>query len=159
MLNITLISVGRIKEEHFRAACSEYEKRLGGYCRFASVSIDAEKLSGDPSEKEIEAVLNKEGLNIIKKIPQGAYTIALCIEGKELDSLQLSKTIEKISLSFSSIAFIVGSSFGLSPEVKRRADLKLSMSPMTFPHELARVMLLEQIYRSLSISGNGKYHK
>lgn len=159
MLNITLISVGRIKEEYFRAACSEYEKRLGGYCRFASVTVDAEKLSDNPSEKEIKAVLNKEGANIIKKIPRGAYTAALCIEGKEMDSLRLSETIEKISFTHSSIAFIIGSSFGLSPEVKEHADLKLSMSPMTFPHELARVMLLEQIYRSLSILENGKYHK
>lgn len=159
MLNITLISLGKIKEDYFLSACREYEKMLGGFCRFTSEFLQAEKLSPDPSEKEIENALGKEGENILKKIPQGAYVIAMCIEGKEMSSPQLAAEIEKISLNNSSLYFIVGSSYGLCEKVKARADLKLSMSRMTFPHNLARVMLLEQIYRSLSILGNRKYHK
>ncbi|MBD5080594.1 MAG: 23S rRNA (pseudouridine(1915)-N(3))-methyltransferase RlmH [Ruminococcaceae bacterium] len=159
MLNITLISLGKIKEDYFLSACREYEKMLGGFCRFTSEFLQAEKLSPDPSEKEIENALGKEGENILKKIPQGAYVIAMCIEGKEMSSPQLAAEIEKISLNNSSLYFIVGSSYGLCEKVKARADLKLSMSKMTFPHNLARVMLLEQIYRSMSILGNRKYHK
>lgn len=159
MLNITLISIGKIKEDYFLSACKEYEKMLGGFCRFSSEFLQAEKLSPAPSEKEIENVLDKEGENILKKLPQNAYVIALCIEGKEMSSTQLAAEIEKISLNSSNLCFIVGSSFGLCEKVKARADLKLSMSKMTFPHNLARVMLLEQIYRSLSILGNRKYHK
>lgn len=159
MLNITLISLGKIKEDYFLSACREYEKMLGRFCRFTSEFLQAEKLSPDPSEKEIENALGKEGENILKKIPQGAYVIAMCIEGKEMSSPQLAAEIEKISLNNSSLYFIVGSSYGLCEKVKARADLKLSMSKMTFPHNLARVMLLEQIYRSLSILGNRKYHK
>lgn len=159
MLNITLISLGKIKEDYLLSACREYEKMLGGFCRFTSEFLQAEKLSPDPSEKEIENALGKEGENILKKIPQGAYVIAMCIEGKEMSSPQLAAEIEKISLNNSSLYFIVGSSYGLCEKVKARADLKLSMSKMTFPHNLARVMLLEQIYRSLSILGNRKYHK
>ena len=159
MLKITLISLGKIKEDYFLSACREYEKMLGGFCRFTSEFLQAEKLSPDPSEKEIENALGKEGENILKKIPQGAYVIAMCIEGKEMSSTQLAAEIEKISLNNSSLYFIVGSSYGLCEKVKARADLKLSMSRMTFPHNLARVMLLEQIYRSLSILGNRKYHK
>lgn len=159
MLNITLVSVGRIKESYFQSACEEYEKMLGGFCRFSSEYVQAEKISADPSEKEIENALKKEGENILKRIPQNAYVIALCIEGREMNSPQLAAETEKIALNRSNICFIIGSSFGLCGKVKERADLKLSMSKMTFPHNLARVMLLEQIYRSLSILGNRKYHK
>lgn len=160
MLNIITVTVGRVKEDYFRAACEEYEKRLGGYCRFSSEIVEAEKLSNTPSDKEIENVLGKEGDNILKKIPQNAYVVALCIEGKEMDSVKLAAEMEKIPLQgYSTVVFIIGSSFGLCDRVKQRADLRLSMSKMTFPHNLARVMLLEQIYRGLSILGNRKYHK
>lgn len=159
MLNITMISVGRIKEDYFRMACEEYGKMLSGFCRFSSEFAQAEKLSSDPSDKEIQIALNKEGDNIIKKIPQNAYVIALCIEGNEMTSPQLAAELDKISLTNSNICFIIGSSFGLSDKVKGRADLWLSMSKMTFPHNFARVMLLEQIYRALSILNNRKYHK
>lgn len=159
MLNITTITVGRVKEDYFQSACREYEKRLGGFCRFLSEIVEAEKLSGNPSDKEIQNALNKEGENILKKIPQNAYVVALCIEGREMDSQGLAGELEKISLNYSNVVFIIGSSFGLSDKVKQRADLRLSMSKMTFPHNLARVMLLEQIYRALSILNNRKYHK
>lgn len=159
MLNITAITVGRVKEDYFQSACREYEKRLGGFCRFLSEIIEAEKLSGNPSDNEIKNALNKEGENILKKIPPNAYVVALCIEGKEMDSQGLAGEMEKISLNYSNVVFIIGSSFGLSDKVKKRADLRLSMSKMTFPHNLARVMLLEQIYRALSILNNRKYHK
>ncbi len=159
MLNITAITVGRVKEDYFQSACREYEKRLEGFCRFLSETVEAEKISGNPSDKEIENALNKEGENILKKIPQNAYAVALCIEGREMDSKGLAGEMEKISLNYSNVVFIIGSSFGLSDKVKQRADLRLSMSKMTFPHNLAKVMLLEQIYRALSILNNRKYHK
>ncbi|HBH95529.1 MAG TPA: 23S rRNA (pseudouridine(1915)-N(3))-methyltransferase RlmH [Ruminococcaceae bacterium] len=159
MLNITLLTVGRIKEEHFRRACEEYGKMLSGFCRFSQEFVQAEKLSGDPSDKEIQIALNKEGESILGKIPQNAYTVAMCIEGREMTSPQLASELERISLRGSNVCFIIGSSFGLGERVKERADLRLSMSKMTFPHNLARVMLMEQVYRALSISGNRKYHK
>ena len=159
MLNITVVSVGRIKEDYFRRACEEYGKMLSGFCRFSPENVQAEKLNGDPSDKEIQIALNKEGDNILKKIPQNAYVTALCIEGREMTSPQLAAELEKVSLNSSNICFIIGSSFGLGDKVKERADLRLSMSKMTFPHNFARVMLFEQLYRALSILNNRKYHK
>lgn len=160
MMNITLISVGRLKEEYLRSACEEYEKRLGAFCRFCTEVIEPERLSDDPSRSEIQAALQKEGDRILKKIPSGAYVVTMCIEGREMTSPQLAETIEKISLTGHGAAvFVIGSSYGLCDRVKNASALKLSMSKMTFPHQLARVMLLEQIYRAYSILGNRRYHK
>lgn len=160
MMNVTLICVGKPKEDYLRDACSEYEKRLGAFCRLSAEVIEPEKLSDNPSDSEIQAALQKEGDKILKKIPSGAYVVAMCIEGKEMTSPQLAETIEKIPLSgFGSAAFVIGSSYGLCSRVKEVSALKLSMSRMTFPHQLARVMLLEQIYRAYSILGNRRYHK
>ncbi len=157
-MNINLIVIGRLKEDYLRNACAEYIKRLSRYCSFELHELDECRLSDDPSQKEIAAALNKEAENI-KRFAKGLI-IPLCIEGKQLSSTELSETISSAGVNgFSTISFIIGSSFGLDPSVKALGSLKLSMSKMTFPHQLARVMLLEQIYRSFQIASGGKYHK
>ncbi|MBR0141534.1 MAG: 23S rRNA (pseudouridine(1915)-N(3))-methyltransferase RlmH [Ruminococcus sp.] len=158
MLNINLIVTGKLKEDYLRNACAEYIKRLSRYCSFEIHELDECRLSDNPSDKEISSALSKEAVQI-KKYAKG-FIIPLCIEGKQLDSVQLSEKISEAGVNgFSSITFIIGSSFGLDNEIKSMGNLKLSMSKMTFPHQLARVMLLEQIYRSFQISEGGKYHK
>lgn len=159
-MNITLLCLGRLKEEYLRQACSEYEKRLGAFCKFNSEVLEPEKLSDNPSDTEVENALKKEGERLMKKIPPGSFVCALCIEGKQLSSEELALRLEKIPLEgYGQGVFIIGSSYGLSAEVKNAAHLKLSMSKMTFPHQLARVMLMEQIYRGYSIVNNRRYHK
>ncbi len=157
-MNINLIVVGRLKEDYLRNACAEYIKRLGRYCSFQLHELEECRLSDSPSEKEIAAALKKEGSQI-KKLAKG-FVVPMCIEGKELSSTELSETIVSAGVNgTSTVTFIIGSSFGLDPEIKRLGNLRLSMSKMTFPHQLARVMLLEQIYRSFQIAEGGKYHK
>lgn len=160
MLNITVICIGKLKEQYLRDASAEYTKRLSTLCRLNIVELTAEKLSDNPSEKQIENALSAEGKKIIEKIPKGSYVYTMCIEGKQKSSEQFSREIEDIALTgVSSIVFIIGGSFGLSDEVKARSDNRFSMSKMTFPHQVARIMLLEQIYRSMQISLGTKYHK
>lgn len=157
-MTINLIAVGKLKENYLRSACAEYIKRLSRYCTFELHELDECRLSDSPSEKEIISALKKEGEQI-KRFAKG-FIIPLCIEGKQLTSPALSSKISDAAVSgHSTITFIIGSSFGLDGEIKAMGDLRLSMSPMTFPHQLARVMLLEQIYRSFQIAGGGKYHK
>ena len=160
MLNITIIAIGKLKEQYLRDASSEYQKRLSTLCKLNIVELNPEKLSDNPSAKEIENALNNEAKKIIEKIPKGAKVYSMCIEGKQMSSEELSSKIEDIALcGKSNITFIIGSSFGLSDEIKKMSDFKFSMSKMTFPHKLARIMLTEQIYRAFSISNNAKYHK
>lgn len=157
-MNIKLIAIGKLKEDYLRNACAEYLKRLSRYCSFELVELDECRLSDNPSDKEIASALEKEA-EMIKKHAKG-YIIPMCIEGKQLSSTELSEKISSVGINGqSTITFIIGSSFGLADSVKSMADLKLSMSKMTFPHQLARVMLLEQIYRAFTISGGSKYHK
>ena len=157
-MTINLIVIGRLKEAYLRNACAEYIKRLSRYCTFELHELDECRLSDSPSEKEIQAALRKEGEQI-KKYAKG-FIIPMCIEGKMLSSPQLSEKISGAAVSgHSTVTFIIGSSFGLDSEIKHMGNLRLSMSPMTFPHQLARVMLLEQIYRSFQIAEGGKYHK
>lgn len=157
-MTINLIAVGKLKEDYLRSACAEYIKRLSRYCTFELHELDECRLSDSPSEKEIISALKKEREQI-KRFAKG-FIIPLCIEGKQLTSPELSSKISNAAVSgHSTITFIIGSSFGLDDEIKAMGDLRLSMSPMTFPHQLARVMLLEQIYRSFQIAGGGKYHK
>ena len=157
-MNIELIVVGKLKEDYLRSACAEYIKRLGRYCTFTLHELDECRLSDSPSEKETEAALKKEGEQI-RKLARGMI-IPMCIEGKQLTSCELAEKISSAGVDgVSTITFIIGSSFGLAPKVKAMGDMKLSMSKMTFPHQLARVMLLEQIYRSFQIISGGKYHK
>ena len=147
-------------EKYLKDACAEYSKRLKAFCRLEITELSEERCGDSPSNSEIERVLFSEGKRILQKAADCDLVVSLCIEGEKLSSPQLSKYIEKAAVSGkSSIALVIGGSFGLSSEVKSRSDFKLSMSDMTFPHQLARVMLLEQIYRAFMISSGGKYHK
>ena len=159
-MRITVITVGKLKEKYFIAASAEYEKRLGAWCKTEFHEIEPTRLPESPSNAEIEKALKTEAQKIERLIPAQAAVIPLCIEGKMLSSDELSRKIENWKLSgISHLCFIIGGSYGLAPSVKERADLKLSMSPMTFPHRLARVMLLEQLYRAFKISEGSAYHK
>ena len=161
MLKINIICIGKIKEKYFTDAVGEYAKRLTAFCKFSVVELNEERIrSNTPNEAQIAGVIEAEGRRILQKIGASDYVAAMCIEGKLLSSEELSETLDKAALSGkSTVDFIIGGSYGLSDEVKRRADLRLSMSKMTFPHQLARVILSEQIYRAFEISTNGKYHK
>ncbi len=160
LMNITVICLGKLKEDYLKKAVSEYIKRLSAYGKPEIIELAPVKLSDAPSQAEINNALGKEAAEIIKKIPTNSYTVTLCVEGVKKSSEALAKTIKNAAISGkSNTTFIIGSSYGLSDEVKNKSDLKLSFSDMTFPHQLMRVMLLEQIYRSFQINNNGKYHK
>lgn len=160
MMNVHFIVLGKLKEKYMKDFSSEYEKRLSAYCKVTVTELEPVKLSDNPSNAEIENALNKETQMIMAKIPKNAYVFSMCIEGKQLSSEELSQKLGDIALcGKSTIVFIIGSSFGLSDEIKKMSDFKFSMSKMTFPHKLARIMLTEQVYRAFSISNNGKYHK
>ena len=160
MQKVTIISVGHLKENYLRDACGEYIKRLSSYCALTIVELDPEKIPEKPSTLQIQNVIEKECKKILNKIPNSAMIISMCIEGKLLSSPQLAQKTESSAIDgFSNICFIIGGSYGLSKEVKDISHLKLSMSPMTFPHQLARVMLLEQVYRSYKIIEGSSYHK
>lgn len=159
-MNIKLICVGTLKEKFFKDAINEYTKRLKPFCNFEICEIPEYKLGKNFSKKDIINALENEKDKILSLIPKNTYIVSLCVEGKSLNSLELAQKIENISLNGrSSIAFIIGSSFGLSENLKRVSDLCLSMSNLTFPHQLARVILIEQIYRSFQILNGTKYHK
>ncbi len=159
MLKIRLICIGKLKESYWRDACSEYEKRMRPFCRFSVLELPETRLPAAPSPAQISAALEEEGLRILKAAA-GSALAALCVEGTPFSSERLAGWIGERELhGAGAVAFAVGSSYGLSGEVKRRAELRLSMSPMTFPHQLARVMLCEQLYRAFQILGHGKYHK
>jgi len=160
MLSVNIICVGKLKEKYWTMAVAEYEKRLKLFCRFKIIEVDEEKLPERPNQSQIDNTLYKEGKRIIKNIGKGAEVVALCIEGKIISSPELAGVFENTALSgVSEVDFIIGGSWGLSDEVKDMASMRLSMSKMTFPHQLARVMLCEQIYRGFQISTGGKYHK
>ena len=159
-MNISIICVGRLKEKFWDDACREYSKRLSGICGFRITEVDEERIADSPNEANIKTTLEKEGKRLLAAVPKGAAVIAMCIEGRQKSSEELAAQIEELALGgVSSIAFIIGGSWGLSDEVKRAAGIKLSMSEMTFPHQLARVMLCEQIYRAFQINAGTKYHK
>lgn len=160
MLFINIICVGKLKEKFWTSAVSEYEKRLKAFCKFKITEVDEEKIPDNPSQSQIDTTLDKEGKRIIKAVGKGAKVVAMCIEGKIISSTDLADVFADTALSgISEIDFIIGGSWGLSDEVKKIADIKLSMSKMTFPHQLARVMLCEQVYRGFQINSGGKYHK
>ncbi len=160
MLNIKIICVGKLKEKFFLAAAAEYAKRLSTACRLEVEELPESRLPSQPSAAEVEAALRKEGESIALRIPAGALTVALCIEGKQLSSVRFSQFLEACALGGrSKLCFLIGSSEGLSEEIKERADLRMSMSEMTFPHHLARIMLLEQLYRAFQIRDGSRYHK
>lgn len=160
MFSITLIVVGKLKEKFYQAAVDEYTKRLQAFCKFQLIELPEYRLSDSPGETEIRAALSREYDAIRAKLPKGAWLCVLTPEGVQQSSEQLAETLRQIKLSGKSAAcFIIGSSFGMAPELKRLADCRLSMSRMTFPHHLARVMVLEQLYRAESIQAGTKYHK
>lgn len=160
MLGIRLICVGKMKEKFYIEAFNEYSKRLSAYCKFECIELNETKLSDDPSDKEIEAALSREAVEIEKNIPRDAYVIAMCVGAKQLKSEELAARINQIAVSGrGKICFLIGGSFGMSESVKKRADMRLGMSEMTFPHHLARVMLAEQVYRSFKINEGSRYHK
>ena len=160
MFNIMLITVGKLKEKFYFNAAAEYEKRLKGYCQFQILELPEARLPDEPSAAEISAGLEKEADMILAKIPKGAWFCTLTPEGKLLSSEALAAEMSKVKLSGkSSACFLIGSSFGMAQRLKDKADFKLSMSPMTFPHHLARIMVLEQLYRAESIQAGSKYHK
>ena len=160
MLGIKLICVGKMKEKFYIDAFAEYSKRLSAYCKFECVELNETKLSENPSDKEIEAALNKEAADIEKNIPKDAYVIAMCVGAKQLKSEELAAKINSVAVSGrGKICFLIGGSFGMAESVKKNADMRLGMSEMTFPHHLARVMLAEQIYRSFKINEGSRYHK
>ena len=160
MVNVTLICVGKMKEKFYIEAAAEYVKRLAGYCRLNIVELPEQKLSQNPTQGEIDAALAKEAEAIRARIPAGSSVVAMCIEGKMRSSEELAKLVADWELSSAKhLVFVIGGSFGLHPSIKNEAWVKLSMSPMTFPHHLARVMLLEQVYRAFKIQEGSGYHK
>ena len=160
MQKVTVLCVGKLTEKFYIDACAEYQKRLTRHCKLDLVELPAQRLPEDPSPAEIEATLAKEADAIAEKLPRGGTVIALCVEGRTLSSEQLSDTLARYAAQgISQVTCLVGGSFGLHERIKARADLRLSMSPMTFPHHLARVMLLEQLYRAYQIQGGTRYHK
>lgn len=160
MIGITVIAVGKIKEKFIREAIAEYEKRLKRYCTFEIIEAKDEPTPENPSEKEKEIVLLKEGERIEEKIPKGALVVTLCVEGKEETSEEFARFLEKTaSDGVSHITFIIGGSFGLSEKVKALSKKRLSFSKMTFPHQLMRLILSEQIYRGFTINEGKTYHK
>lgn len=159
-MNITILAVGKLKEKYWRDAESEYSKRLRSYCRLSISELKESPLPANPSPADEGAVKKTEGKNILSRIKPSDYVITLEIKGTPLSSDALSQKIEKLALEgSSSLVFVIGGSLGLSEEVSRRADFRLSFSPMTFPHQMIRVILLEQIYRSFKIIRNETYHK
>lgn len=159
-MRITCITVGKIKERYFTLAVEEYAKRLSRYCKLEIIELADEKTPDHASELMEEQIKQKEGERILRAVKEDSYVIALAIEGKQLDSVELSEKLSKLGVDGSShITFIIGGSLGLSGEVLARADYKLSFSKMTFPHQLMRVILLEQIYRSYRIQTGAPYHK
>lgn len=160
MLSVRLICVGKMRERFYMDAFAEYAKRLRAYCKLDCVELTEQRLSEQPSQKEILAALEAESADIIKNIPPDAYAVAMCVEGRQMKSEGMAKLIaERENSGKSKLCFIVGGSFGLDERVKVRADFRLSMSEMTFPHHLARVMLAEQIYRGFKINEGSRYHK
>ena len=160
MFNITLIAMGKLKEKFYLSAVAEYEKRIKGYCQFQIIELPEVRLPDNPSPTEICCALEKEADSIIEKIPKGAWFCTFTPEGKMLSSEALAEKMQAVKVVGKNCAcFLIGSSFGIAPRLKRMADFCLSMSPMTFPHHLARVMVMEQLYRAEAIQAGSKYHK
>lgn len=159
MATIKIITVGTLKEDYLRAAVAEYEKRISGFCKVESINIKEAKLPSDPSDGDIRRALSEEAKQILSHMPDRSYKIAMCVEGKQFSSEELAQRIDGAFSSANEICFVIGSSHGLDDSVKNAADLRLSVSKLTFPHQLMRVVLLESIYRCLNIIKGTKYHK
>ena len=160
MQRVTVLCVGKLKEKFYTDAAAEYVKRLQRYCKLDVVELPEYRLPEEPSPAEIQKALQTEGAAIRERLPKGGAVVALCIEGKPCSSEELSRRLTDFGVQGKTqITFLIGGSVGLDEELKQQADWRLSMSPMTFPHHMARIMLLEQIYRAYQIAGGAKYHK
>ena len=160
MQRVTVLCVGKLKEKFYIDAAAEYVKRLQRHCKLELIELPEQRLPDDPSPAEIQKALRAEGDAIREKLPKGGAVIALCIEGKPCSSQELSRRMADFAVQGKTpLTFLIGGSVGLDEDLKRRADWRLSMSPMTFPHHMARIMLLEQIYRAYQIAEGTKYHK
>ena len=160
MQRVTVLCVGKLKEKFYIDAAAEYVKRLQRHCKLELIELPEQRLPDDPSPAEIQKALRAEGDAIRERLPKGGAVIALCIEGKPCSSEELSRRMAEFGVQGKTqLTFLIGGSVGLDEDLKRQADWRLSMSPMTFPHHLARIMLLEQIYRAYQIAGGTKYHK
>lgn len=158
-MNINIICVGKLKERYLADAIAEYSKRLSRFCRLTVTEIPDEKIPDNASEKEKELIKAREGEKILARLAPSEFAAALCIEGKELASEEIAKKLADVSMTHSNIAFIIGGSLGLGDAVKERAQLRLSFGKITLPHQIARVVLLEQLYRAFKINNNEAYHK
>ena len=160
MQRVTVLCVGKLKEKFYIDAAAEYVKRLQRHCKLELIELPEQRLPDDPSPAEIQKALRAEGDAIREKLPKGGAVIALCIEGKPCSSQELSRRMADFGVQGKTqLTFLIGGSVGLDEDLKRMADWRLSMSPMTFPHHMARIMLLEQIYRAYQIADGTKYHK
>ncbi len=159
MVHINIVCVGKIKEKFFRDAIEEYSKRLSRFCALTITEVADEKIPEKSNENIEEVIKQKEGINILNHIKKDSYVIALELKGTELDSVQFSQEIEKISNLNSNITFVIGGSLGLSKDVLNRSNKQVCFSKMTFPHQLIRIFLVEQIYRAFKIANNETYHK
>ncbi len=159
MIQLTVITVGSLKESYWREALGEYEKRLSAFCKPEIIQLKEARVSDAPSAAEIQTALAEEGKRILAAIPPRAYKIALCVEGRQFSSEELAEKLETVLASTGSVALVIGSSHGLSDEVKAASDLRFSVSKLTFPHQMMRVLLLEVLYRSFNILKGTKYHK
>ena len=159
MLKIKFITVGSLSESHWRAACEEYKKRLGGFASVTEVCIKEARLPSVPSDAQIAASLEAEGAKILENISPRSCVFAMCVEGKQLSSEKLAEKLASVSAEHSEVCFVIGSSHGLSDKVKTACDMRLSFSELTFPHQLLRVILLEAVYRAFNINAGTKYHK
>ena len=159
MATIRFITVGTLKEDYLRAAVQEYEKRLSGFCHVEQINLKEAKLPNDPSEGEIRRALAEEAKAILASMPDRSYKVAMCVEGKQFASEELAARLDAAFTTANEICFVIGSSHGLDDSVKNAADLRLSVSKMTFPHQLMRVLLLEGVYRCMNIIKGTKYHK
>lgn len=159
MINVKIISVGTLKEPYLRAAAAEYEKRLSAFCRLETVELKEARVYDDESDAAAQAALADEAERILAAIPPRSFSIALCVEGRETDSRGLADIIRRAADESGSICFVIGSSHGLDERVKKACGMRLSLSQLTFPHQLFRIMLLEVVYRSFNIIRGTRYHK
>lgn len=159
MLNVKIYVTGTLKEQYYKDAIAEYKKRLNAYCKLDIIEYKEQRIPENPSPKQIEQALLLEGEKILSDISPRAYKIAMCVEGKQLSSEEFATRLDEIATTNGELAIIIGSSFGLSEELKRACDFRMSVSKMTLTHQMMRVWLVEILYRCLSISHGGKYHK
>lgn len=159
MLNIKLVVVGKLKEKFHKEEVNEYLKRLSRYAKLTIIEVEEEKIKENASDKENQTILVKEGSNVLKQIKENEYVFLLDLHGKEISSEEFASKLENISLAHSNISFVIGGSLGVSDELRKRSDFKLKLSPMTFTHQMTRIIILEQIYRAFKINNNETYHK